>query len=239
MKRKFTFLVILTSFLMIGVSHAQEEKEKNGDLAISVDLVNRYIWRGLQYCATPSIQPYVAYTNAKQNFSFGAWGSYSNSSNYGEVDLFVSYSAKYFTISVWDYFLMDETAPKNRYFQYDNETTGHSYEASVVFGNFKIPLYLTSSVFFYGADKDANGDNYYSLYFEAAYTFSVANQDLNVFLGGTPQEGLYGTGAGFVNMGCSLSKDVKVTENFSIPVKGSIIFNPREENVYFTIGVTL
>lgn len=238
MKRNITIFIMsfmLTATFAIG----QETQESKGDLSISVDLVNRYIWRGLQYCATPSIQPYVAYTNAKQNFSFGAWGSYSNSSNYGEVDLFVSYSAKYFTLSVWDYFLMDETAPKNRYFQYDNETTGHSYEASLVLGNFKLPLQITSSIFFYGADKDANGDNYYSLYFEAAYDFMIANQNLNVFLGGTPAEGLYGTGAGFVNMGCSLTKDIEVTENFSIPVKGAVIFNPREENVYFTVGITL
>lgn len=240
MKKVVTYsIVVIISLGFVFASNAQETELKKGNLGISVDLVNRYIWRGLQYCSTPSIQPYLAYTTSKENFSFGAWGSYSNSSNYGEVDLFISYYSKYFTISVWDYFLMDETAAQNKYFQYDNKTTGHSYEASLVLGNFKFPLQLTSSVFFYGADKDVNGDNYYSLYFEAAYNFNIANQDLNVFLGGTTAEGLYGTGPGFVNLGCSLVKEVKITDSFSLPIKGSVIFNPREENVYFVIGLTL
>jgi len=240
MKKIYNFLLVASTMILItNTLIAQDTETKKGNLDLSVDLVNRYIWRGLLYCPTPSIQPYLAYTNASGNFSIGAWGSYSNSSNYGEVDLFVSYTYKYFTLAVWDYFLMDETAAQNRYFQYDNETTGHSYEAVLTLGNFKIPLQLTSSVFFYGADKDENGDNYYSMYFEAAYTLNIANQDVNVFLGGTPKEGLYGTGSGFVNLGFSLAKDIKVTENFSIPVKGSFVFNPREENVYFIIGLTL
>lgn len=216
-----------------------ELEKKNGNFDLSVDLVSRYIWRGLQYCDKPSIQPYMAYTNKAENFSVGAWGSYSNSTNYGEVDLFMSYSGKYFTLSVWDYFLMNETIPNNKYFNYDNKTTGHSYEASLVLGNFKIPLQLTSSVFFYGADKDVNGDNYYSTYFEAAYNLNIANQDLNIFLGGTPNEGLYGTGAGIVNVGCSLSREIKVTDKFAIPLKGSLVLNPRQENIYFVIGLTL
>ncbi|OFX23781.1 MAG: hypothetical protein A2041_12455 [Bacteroidetes bacterium GWA2_31_9b] len=242
MKKKVTYsliTIILFVFVSATESYAQENEQKKGNIDISVDFVNRYLWRGLLYCSTPSIQPYLAYTNANENFSFGAWGSYSNSSNYGEVDLFITYSAKYFSVSVWDYFLMDETASRNRYFQYDNETTGHSYEAALVIGNFKLPIQITSSIFFYGADKDANGDNYYSLYFEAAYTFNVANQDFNVFLGGTPREGLYGSGPGFVNLGCSLTKEIKITDNFSLPLKGSLVFNPREENVFFIVGITL
>lgn len=240
MKKKLLFKFLLL-FFCVSATNAQnnEIQLKKGTLDVSVDIVNRYIWRGLQYCDKPSIQPYLAYTNAKENFSMGAWGSYSNSTNYGEVDLFVSYSGKYFTFSVWDYFLMNETATKNKYFIYDNKTTGHSYEASLVLGNFKIPFQLTSSVFFYGADKDINGDNYYSLYFEAAYNLNIANQDLNVFVGGTPMEGLYGTGAGIVNVGCSLTKEIKVTDSFNIPLKGSVVFNPRAENVYFVVGLTL
>lgn len=240
--KKIILCLFLSLFLIdTNVLKAQDVKEevKHGTLDISVDMVNRYVWRGLLFCDKPSIQPYIAYTNAKQNFSFGAWGSYSNSTNYGEVDLFMSYSAKYFTLSVWDYFLMDETAPKNKYFIYDNNTTGHSFEASLVLGNFKVPVQITSSVFFYGADKDLEGNNNYSLYFEAAYNFNIANQDLNVFVGGTPSEGLYGTGAGVVNVGCSMVKEIKVSDNFIIPLKGSIVFNPREENAYFIVGITL
>lgn len=240
MKKIFTFL--LTSIIIVSCFYkvnGQESESSKSDLSFSVDLVNRYIWRGLLFCPTPSIQPYLAYTSANENFSTGAWGSYSNSSNYGEVDLFLSYTYKYFTIAVWDYFVMDDTLARNSYFTYDKKTTGHSYEAMIVLGNFSLPLQLTSSVFFYGADLDENDDNYYSMYFEAAYTFKVANQDLNVFIGGTPNEGLYATGAGIVNLGFTLNRDVKITDSFTLPMKGSFVINPREENVYFIIGLTL
>ena len=239
MKRFYKlFLATLILLLINSISFAQDTEVKKSSLDVGVDMVNRYVWRGLSLSATPNIQPNITFTNANESFSIGAWGSYSNSTNFGEIDLFASYSFSYFTLSVWDYFVMDETAIENGYFKYKNDTTGHAYEASLVLGDFSIPLQITSSVFFYGADKDDNGDNYYSLYFELSYEFNIADHDLNVFIGGTPMEGMYATGPGIINVGCSLSKEINITDNFNIPFMGSLIFNPRDENVFFVIGIT-
>lgn len=240
MKKKINYYILtIVLFISVGDINAQDSIPNQGNVDLNVELVNRYIWRGLLYCSKPSIQPYLAYTNANKNLSFGAWGSYSNSTNYGEVDLFITYSAKYMSLTIYDYFLMDETAKNNHYFEYRKKTTKHSYEAALLLSNFKIPLQLTSSIFFYGNDRDINGDNYYSLYFEAAYNFSIANHSLNVFVGGSPNEGLYGTSPGIVNMGCSLVKHIKLSDNYNLPLKGSFIFNPKEENIYFVIGLTI
>ena len=233
---KIFLLFVVISFL-IPESKAQDNKQKN--LTVSIDLVNRYVWRGLNYCSSPNIQPYVAYSTTNQKFSFGAWGSYSNNKNYGEVDLFASYTGKHLTISVWDYFLMDENIAKNHYFHYKSDSTKHACEASVVFGNFKIPLKITSSIFFYGNDKDASGNNYYSMYFEASYALKFDKNNLDIFIGGTSRKSLYGSGAGIVNLGCSITRNLKITDKFSIPIKSSLVLNPRAENIYFTIGITI
>jgi hypothetical protein len=68
---------------------------KAQDLNVSVDLYNRYVWRGVEYGSGPSIQPTIEFS--KGVFSIGAWGAYSTGSAtsenyYAEADLYTSIS---------------------------------------------------------------------------------------------------------------------------------------------------
>lgn len=241
--KKRTFLAIIILFALFVQVKAQddvttEQKEKQ-NFTLSTDLVTNYIWRGLIYSNKPNLQPYLAFANDKGNFSTGAFGSYSLVDYYSEVDLFINYTIGNFSFSLWDYFVMTEQA-NNKYFNFDDKSTSHWIEASITFaGPESFPLELTASSFIYGADRDVNGDNYYSTYFEAGYPFKWKANNLKLFVGMTPQEGLYATDIAVVNIGVKNTREIKITENFSIPITGLLILNPNSENIFFVLAITL
>lgn len=245
--KKHSSLLVLAMVLCLGVNTtwAQEKleqevatSESKYSLDFSVDIVSRYLWRGLLYSPSPNIQPTLTFSAG--GFSIGAWGSYSLSEQYAEVDLFVSYNTGPLTLMVFDYYAEDETdLTAVDYFKWKNETTGHQLEGTIMFGGTdKIPFTLTAATFFYGNDKNADGDNNYSTYFEIAYPVKVVDQEVNLFLGGTPAKGLYHTEAGIVNVGFSTSKNLKITDSFELPVKGTFAVNPAAKDVFFVIGLT-
>ncbi len=78
-------------------------------------------------------------------------------------------------------------------------------------------------------------DSQNSTYFELVYSFSI----LDIFLGAG--KGFYTTDGKFniVNLGISVSKNIKITEKFSLPVSASFITNPQAEKVHFVFGISL
>jgi hypothetical protein len=103
----------------------------------------------------------------------------------------------------------------------------------------KFPIELTWATFFYGNDVDLNGDNYYSSYFEASYPFKWKKNEIKVFAGITPWEGLYADKFAMNNLGITNSRNIKINENLSLPISGSIIFNPNKENIFFVLTIGL
>lgn len=229
---------------------AQEEKTK-GKLDASADIVSRYIWRGMNLGGSaPSIQPCLEYTYG--NFTLGAWGAYSLSHTIKrqEADLYASVNlGKSFNITVTDYFLPFEDTIKNHYFSYKKDQTGHLFEVAAKFlGNKDIPISLMVATNVYGADaKKSNGDNMYSTYVELGYNFNISETSCNAFLGFTPdrpdkdkgETGFYGESPGVVNLGITATKNIKISDSFSLPVSTSLITNPQAENIFLVFGITL
>ena len=254
---------------------AQEEKipEKavadNSDGGASInfgaDLVSRYVWRGIDLGNSPAIQPNLSFS--WKGFEIGAWGSYAFASHqtrvndtlvadagtYAETDLYLSYSYKWFTLMVFDYFTVNGLDPNNgnRYFDFNKATTGHAFEGSLSFeGPEKFPLQATIGTLFYGADKgkDLMGhygegtDNNYSTYIELGWKFQLKflKTELKPFFGGIPYgSSWYGPYAGITNLGVTARKDIPFTAQYSLPVRVSIISNPQAQSVFFTFGITL
>ena len=238
MKKIVLFIVII--LLAANTINAQEtgDSAKTQNFYLSTDIVTNYIWRGLIYSETANLQPYLAYTNDKGNFTIGAWGSYSLEKYYSEVDFFASYNLGNFTLAVWDYFTMYEKT--NRFFDYGSDTTVHALEAMITFnGPESFPIELIASTFFYGNDKDAQGDNYYSTYFEVGYPFNWKANNLKLFMGLTPQEGLYADDFAVCNIGIKNTREIKINDKFSIPLSGTVIVNPNTENIFFVFGITI
>lgn len=218
-------------------------------LNVGADVVSRYIFRGTDFGNSPAIQPTVALSIS--NFELGCWGSIATNSFYQEVDLYAKYTLKKFSLMFTDYYIPSldgsAAAPDTRYFVYGDKKTAHTFETCLMFkGGDKFPLWLQACAFVYGNDKrwgydvkkDTTEQSYYSSYFEAGYTFSIHQNSLDVFAGFTPTAGAYGNSTGIVNAGITGSRKVKVTNDFELPVKASLIFNPQTSKVFFVFGVS-
>ena len=210
------------------------------DFTFGADISSRYLWRGMELSKSPCIQPSASFSIG--NFSISSWSSYTfNNEALQEFDLNISYSIKNTTICINDYFLPNETIANNKYFNYAANKTSHAIEASVKYSSEKTPISLTLGTFIFGADKnygfeldkDSLDQNYYSSYAELEYSFIIKNNKINAFCGFTPWAGIYGNTLGIVNIGISMSKEIEITDRFSLPIKGMIMANPQSQNIYF------
>lgn len=241
MKRNLLFSFILIFLFIYPKCKAQIDTANNISFSFNADIVSRYIWRGLPLNLNPNIQPYASLTY--KNLTFGAWGSYAIAEPYAEVDLYLSYTASIFTITLNDYYLEEETdLPANDFFQYRNYDTAcspHALEASISFdGTDNLPLYISASTMFYGNDVDDNNENYYSTYIEASYEFEIGENSIELFLGGTPGLGIYAENAAIVNTGINMSREIQIGAKFGLPVNSSLILNPNAKNIFFVFGFT-
>jgi len=243
--RKTQLLVISLFMLIVGstsVFAQSDSTETKSPISISADLMSRYIWRGRDFGAAPSIQPGIEYRKA--GFAIGAWGAYAiNYQGYQESDLYIGYTfyKEMFTVMVTDYYSQSDLTNVN-YFDYKKETTKHVFEAALTFnGTEKLPLSLMIATNVYGADaKKINGDNQFSTYAELTYSF----KHFDVFAGANLIEpnrdlgetGYYGNYMGFVNIGLTAVKNIKITDHYSLPLTLSVITNPQAEKIYFVAG---
>ncbi|HLO92059.1 MAG TPA: TorF family putative porin [Lentimicrobium sp.] len=243
MKRSLIPLLILIAFTVHGYS--QEIALNPG-----VDIMSRYVWRGLNLGgSSPSIQPSLEFTAGK--FTLGTWGAFSTSNDFTvqETDLYMSYNlCDAFTVGITDYFLPDELAENEHYFEFKDDSTGHVLEAAATFnGTEKIPFTFMAAVNFYGADaRHANNKKQYSTYFELAYKTKVKDVECRIFIGGTAtnpdkelhETGYYAESAGITNFGITGIRTVQINDKFGLPLTGSFIINPKTEKVFLVIGLS-
>jgi len=239
---KKVLLLFIIVFPPAGLYSQQDTTDSKGKLNAAADIVSGYIWRGVVSDLSPNIQPSLFYT--KGNFEAGFWGSSNFSATYKETDFYLQYSLKNFTVGVYDYFWCNK-----KYFVFDKNKTGHVVETYIIYeGSDKFPLKLTAASWVYGDDKmmhinsmsnDTSYTNLYSSYMEAAYTFSFKNNNLEVAIGGTPKKGYYGGEAGIVNITVTGSREVKITDKYSLPVKVSVIANPQKSQIFTMFGITI
>ena len=101
------------------------------------------------------------------------------------------------------------------------------------------PVKLAAGTFIFGDDKNSSENNMYSTYCEAGMSFTHNGVTIYPYIGFTPYEGYYYAKAGVVNTGLALSKEVKVTDSYNIPVSASFIANPATGNVYVLLTISL
>jgi hypothetical protein len=244
------FLCIFVQVICISAESQENLSTSSVKLNLGSDLMSRYIWRGTDYGNSPSIQPTLSLS--VKNFKIGCWSSIATNSFYKEIDLYAKYTLKNVSITFTDYYIPLSNgipaSPDMRYFIYDDKKTSHTFEPSILYKvSDKFPLWILGGVFVYGNDKrwgyDAKKDStektYYSSYFEAGYTFKIKENNVDLFIGGTPAAGAYGNTGGIINIGVTGYRKIKISNDFELPVKGSLIFNPQSSNVYFVFGITI
>ena len=223
--------------VMSMTTFAQDEIEAT----ISGDIVSQYIWRG-QDLGGVSLQPTLGL--AYKGLSLSAWGNVglTNPDDTKELDLTLVYTIGGFNIGITDYWTNAGLDPDNRYFMYKAHSTNHVFEANIGYDfGFASLQWFTNFAGNDGLNK--NGKRAYSSYFEATVPFKLASVDWAATAGAVPYATDFYNGwtSGFAvtNVALKASKDMKITDTFSVPVFAQVAANPCTQNAYLVLGFTL
>ncbi len=231
-------IILFAMGLMVSTIALAQEKEKM-ETTISADLVNQYIWRGLDL-GSPAVQPTLGV--GYKGLSLTAWGSYglTNPNDVKEMDLTLAYSIGGFNIGVTDYWFSTGLDPDGRYFKYDAHGTNHVFEAFIGYDFGPVALqWFTNFTGNDGTNKD--GKRAYSSYVEANVPFSLAGVDWTATAGAVPYASTYYSTTGFAvtNLTLRATKEIKITDSFSVPIFGQLTGNPCSQKAYLVFGFTL
>lgn len=225
----------------MGVLFGTAAVAQNSDVetTIGVDVVNQYIWRG-QDLGNTSLQPTLEL--GYKGLALTAWGSVglTEASDTKEFDLTLGYSTGGFNIGITDYWFNVGLDDQARYFRYNAHSTNHLFEANIGydFGVFSAQWY-TNFAGNDGVNKD--GDRAYSSYLELAAPFKLGGCEWEAALGVVPYAtSLYDTtGFAVTNVALKATKDIAITDRFSLPVFAGIAANPCSQKAYLVFGLTI
>ena len=230
-------ILIITAVLFTAAVTA--EAQDTLEASIGTDLVSQYVWRG-QELGGVSVQPTAGL--GYKGLSLSAWGSagLSNPADTREFDLTLAYTIGGFNIGVTDYWFNAGLDPLNRYFAYAADCTNHVFEANFGydFGFASLQWYTN----FAGNDGlTPDEKRAYSSYVEVNVPFALGGVDWTATAGAVPfATDFYGVeGFGVVNVALTASKDIRITDSFSIPVFAQVAANPYSRDAFFVFGITL
>ena len=202
-------IVLMAMMIATGYSATAQDEIET---TVAADFVSSYIWRG-QDLGSAAVQPTLGV--GYKGLSLTAWGSYGlvNTADTKEFDLTLAYTTGGFNIGITDNIGYD-------------------------FGPLSLQ-WFTNFAGNDGANKD--GKRAYSSYVEVAVPFRLATVDWTATAGAVPWATTsYGTnGFAVTNLALKATKEIKVTDTFSIPVFGQVVGNPCSQNAYLVFGFTL
>ena len=243
MKKAFYFVLIILSIsrgFALSISDSIKDSTKtNTNISISTELTSIHMWRAMPSGSGPCIEPLATLSIGK--LSLNAWACYAINDSYKEIDLFATYSWKYLQVGIFDYYCPLPNSSENRYSEFRTDKTQHLFEGQIIFlGADKLPLSLTTSCFFSGADIDSDGKQRYSSYIELSYHFSLQSFLLNLEVGLTPfKNSMYSNNPSVFNYGFSVAKEIRITKEWTIPSKYKLAYNPEIDMMYFSVSFTI
>jgi hypothetical protein len=206
------------------------------DVNVGADFVSRYVWRGLDIANSPSLQPTLSISMS--NVEVGFWGAYSlfnNKSASDEIDSWIGYSLNN-DLGEFSFIILDYYYP-NAGRKLSNLTNGdgaHTLEGMISYSG---PFSILLGCNFYNDP----GNN---IYVELGYPVENENLSLNFFIGVTPgsikNPGYYGAeNFSFINVGAKVAKEIKISDNYSLPVFSALVINPKAEIAHLVFGISL
>ena len=233
MKKLLTILSLVFALAWTLPASAQE-------FSFGADIVSRYIFRGIDFGESASVQPSLTFNSG--GLEIGTWASYATnpgSADANEHDLWIGYSAGAFSVGITDYYFpnatdADTVAIGFSDFSGDGEGA-HWIEPYVSFGgtdSFPVTLYAA-----YNAYNDP--DN--SLYINASMPFAVGGMEMSFGIGASAgKSALYVTeGFSIIDMVLGASKSIPITDKFELPVSVSYILNPTADKSFLVFGISL
>ena len=180
--------------------------------------------------------PCLNYSNS--GFYAYAMGGYSINGKYAEVDLGLSYTYKWLTVALNDYYYPTTNTAEDKYFNLKNKETGHWLEGVITIAPENIPAYLSVSNFFAGADKNLDGDNAYSTYAELGAHYDFLNDHrLALAVGAAFNKSCYN---GYEHNFSVCNIELKYTynvamKNFTLPLSVAYLVNPVYEKSHVNL----
>ena len=221
---KNNFLSILTlAFAALFFTTFGTQKVEAQDFG--ADVASSYVWRGTQFGNGPHVQPWMSLGYG--NLELGAWGSVPLTAGDGgtELDLYVSYDLGPLALTVTNY-TFPNTSPASGGAYVDGEGLfeGDYLEVS---GSGRVrPIDLTVGYF---TELEA-------LYIEAGFSIGVV--DVAIGYAGEDDSNWYVSEAGLCNISVGGSKEVKITDDYSLPLFGSLVYNPEAESAFLVFGMS-
>jgi hypothetical protein len=221
---KNNFLSILTlAFAALFFTTFGTQKVEAQDFG--ADVASSYVWRGTQFGNGPHVQPWMSLGYG--NLELGAWGSVplTAGDSGAELDLYVSYDLGPLALTVTNYtFPNTSPASKGAYVDGEGLFEGDYLEVS---GSGSVgPIDLTVGYF---TELEA-------LYIEAGFSIGVV--DVAIGYAGEDDSDWYVSEAGLCNISVGGSKEVKITDDYSLPLFGSLVYNPDAESAFLVFGMS-
>ncbi|MCT4286869.1 hypothetical protein HZP25_09105 [Elizabethkingia anophelis] len=269
MKQKLLRLCLIFSGIVgvsAQNSDSLKTEEKAGRLDFTANIQNNHLWRGLIITDKPVVMGNLSYALDKnKNWKIGIWGASalandSDGTHYKEINYYVQYSNKNFYIGLWDLYNsrnINTAVAVDDIFSYSRRRTAHIIDlrTNYTFGP-KFPLNIEADIMLYGGanagevvlKQDGTYDkNKYSTYVQVSYPVIQSKKvNLNAFVGGgfalNDRNFLYGNGQSsfqIVNVGLRASKDVKITEHYTLPVSMMAMWNPALKYARIQLAATV
>lgn len=230
MKRLLKGIALVVAMMTATTISAQDKVEAT----LGADVVSSYVWRGYDL-GSASVQPSLGIS--WKGLSLGAWGAFGivDKDDIKELDLTLSYNVAGLTVGITDYYCVSgaENAP-GKYFRYKSGDKGP--QCHVFEGNVGYDFGFASLNWF----TNFAGDDDYASYCEIAVPFKLG-VDWQFSAGILPYKTDFYGNEGFTcsNLSLKASKDIKITDHFSLPVFGQLTANPDNGKFYFAFGLSL
>ncbi|MFP4288535.1 MAG: TorF family putative porin [Bacteroidales bacterium] len=225
MRKQNFLLVCVMALLMTPLSgvFAQEDEGSSSEFSVGADVVSSYVWRGTLFSGS-AFQPSIEFSSG--GFSLGAWGSFDFVGSFAEADLYAAYAFDFgLSIGITDYYY-----PGTPYLEFSDTIGAHALELNL---GYEISGFSIGANYIFNEAKisdeglgagSAGGD----MYFELGYGF----KDLEIFVGAG--DGWHSSDGEFalVNIGVASSKEIPISDTYSLPVGVAAIWNPDKEQFY-------
>tara|TARA_S200000501_G_scaffold335638_1_gene340425 strand:+ start:235 stop:906 length:672 start_codon:yes stop_codon:yes gene_type:complete len=222
MKNNFlSFLTLAFAALFFTTFGTQKVEAQD----FGADVASSYVWRGTQFGNGPHVQPWMSLGYG--NLELGAWGSVPLTAGDGgtELDLYVSYDLGPLALTVTNY-TFPNTSPASGGAYVDGEGLFEGDYLEVSGSGSVGPIDLTVGYF---TELEA-------LYIEAGFSIGVV--DVAIGYAGEDDSNWYVSEAGLCNISVGGSKEVKITDDYSLPLFGSLVYNPEAESAFLVFGMS-
>ena len=159
-----------------------------------------------------------------------------------ELDFTRAYAGSFLSLAVTDYWFSGKTefGDEIKYFDYKKGKSSHILEATVGldFGAFTFAWNTIFAGDDYKITDEGKDKRAYSSYFELGVPFTLGGLDWAAAVGGTPAEGMYADKFAITNISLGATKEIKISDSYSLPISASVIANPHTKDMFFVAGIS-